>query len=374
MPYSYYAEITIDHTKVSGAGDLTDFPVLVSGTYDGTGSEPDIRTVANGGNVQNVDTTGGNSGVLTVPADLAFYNDVNRTTQYDHEIESYDATTGAIVAHVRVPTLDGDAATSIFMFYGDAAVTTSQEDINGTWDANYKGVFHFNNSPASGGDAFDSTSSPANMTSQGSMVAGDMIDDIVGKAWQFEEASSQYARSATSIAKFNLYNSDMTVEIWFDGQDFTTHQVQLVVRGDAAAYLQYHLSVDTTTANKIRWQGTGAGNLIGATGLSINTEYYVAATRATSTGQIYLNGVADGSSGTFTQNATRTDRLTTGYNVYDPTPTYSDLIVGEIRVSSVARSADWLLTTYNSLKNPSTFYTMGNETSVLIIGPFPTHF
>lgn len=42
MAYGFKATITIDDTKVSGTGDLTDFPVLISGTYDGTGSEPDL--------------------------------------------------------------------------------------------------------------------------------------------------------------------------------------------------------------------------------------------------------------------------------------------------------------------------------------------
>lgn len=53
MAYSYYASITIDETKVdeTDAANLTNFPVLISGTYDGTGGEPDLRTVANGGNV-----------------------------------------------------------------------------------------------------------------------------------------------------------------------------------------------------------------------------------------------------------------------------------------------------------------------------------
>ena len=82
MAYGYYASITTDNTKVSGSGDFTDFVILVSGVYDGTGSEPDLRTVANSGHVHNT-TTGGNSGSVTVPADLVFSSDTAGASPYD---------------------------------------------------------------------------------------------------------------------------------------------------------------------------------------------------------------------------------------------------------------------------------------------------
>jgi len=48
--FSYRKQITIDHTKVgaSCSSDLTDFPVLISITSDN-----DLRTTANGGDVEN---------------------------------------------------------------------------------------------------------------------------------------------------------------------------------------------------------------------------------------------------------------------------------------------------------------------------------
>ncbi|MCK5295257.1 MAG: DUF2341 domain-containing protein, partial [Alphaproteobacteria bacterium] len=145
IPYDYSASITIDNTKVAGSSDLTDFPVLVSGTYDGTGSEPDLRSVANGGNIQNLDALGGVGGALEVPADLAFFSDEELTTQLDHEFQSYDAATGAISAWVRVPTLLYNSDTTIYLGYSDTSVFTSQENINAVW-ASYLAVWHLEES------------------------------------------------------------------------------------------------------------------------------------------------------------------------------------------------------------------------------------
>jgi len=135
--YSCYALITIDHTKV--AANQVDFPVLISGTYDGTGTEPDIRTVANGGNVQNT-ANGGVSGAYTVPADLVFSASTDGSSPYDHEIEYYNAATGAIIAWVKVPSLSSGTDTEFYMVYGDAGVVASQEDVSGVWSDHFEAV------------------------------------------------------------------------------------------------------------------------------------------------------------------------------------------------------------------------------------------
>src|SRR5947199_1261731 len=86
-PYSYERTITIDHTKVPNT-DQTDFPMLISGTYSY------LATVANGGKVQN--TTG---------YDIIFASEPSGNVRLDHEIESYDPTTGTISFWIRIPAL-----------------------------------------------------------------------------------------------------------------------------------------------------------------------------------------------------------------------------------------------------------------------------
>ncbi len=73
--YEFRKLLTVDNTKVSGASSLTNFPVLFSLT------DSDLATVANGGKVLNANGY-----------DIAFTSD-DGSTQLDHELESYDATT-----------------------------------------------------------------------------------------------------------------------------------------------------------------------------------------------------------------------------------------------------------------------------------------
>src|SRR3990167_8867533 len=49
--FLYSRSITIESDLVPST--QTDFPVLISGTYDGTGGTADLRTVGNGGKVEN---------------------------------------------------------------------------------------------------------------------------------------------------------------------------------------------------------------------------------------------------------------------------------------------------------------------------------
>ncbi|MCJ7696728.1 MAG: hypothetical protein MUO73_00135, partial [Thermoplasmata archaeon] len=78
--WQYRKQITIDHTKV--AGDLTNFPVLVSTIDD------DLH--------QKVQTDGG---------DILFMNNAGVATKLYHEIETYESSSGALVAWVNVPNL-----------------------------------------------------------------------------------------------------------------------------------------------------------------------------------------------------------------------------------------------------------------------------
>src|SRR6266852_2185273 len=70
--------ITIDHTKVSGGSDLTNFPMLFSVT------DANLKTVANGGSVGKADGTD----ILFTASD--------GVTKLSHEIETYSAATGQL--------------------------------------------------------------------------------------------------------------------------------------------------------------------------------------------------------------------------------------------------------------------------------------
>jgi Domain of unknown function (DUF2341) len=125
--YSCERTIVINHTQVSNT-DQTNFPILFNMT------DPTIAAVANGGHV-----TSSNG------YDIIFSSDPNGTTKLDRELEQYNPATGQVVAWVRIPTLSHSANTTLYVFYGNSAVTTPQQNPTGVWDINYRAVYHFAN-------------------------------------------------------------------------------------------------------------------------------------------------------------------------------------------------------------------------------------
>ncbi|MGD8898080.1 MAG: DUF2341 domain-containing protein, partial [Acidobacteriota bacterium] len=63
------------------------------------------------------------------------------TCMLAHEIESYNAATGHLIAWVHVPSLVASTS-AIHMYYGNAAITSPTESPEGVFDADYVGVWH----------------------------------------------------------------------------------------------------------------------------------------------------------------------------------------------------------------------------------------
>jgi hypothetical protein len=117
------------------SSNLANYPVLISlsGTY--------LRTVANGGRIRSASGHG------------IEFRAADGQARLDHEVESYNGTTGALVAWVRVPSLaySGAGADSVlYMYYGNWGITTSQSNPAGVWDSNFVGVWHLRENPTGG--------------------------------------------------------------------------------------------------------------------------------------------------------------------------------------------------------------------------------
>ncbi len=127
--------ITIHHSQVSGTSSLVNFPVLVSVT------DANLATVANGGNVGKPD----GSDILFTASDGA--------TELAYEMESYNGSTGQVIAWVNVPALSPAADTVLYVYYGNPAAA-NQQNAAGVWNSNYEGVWHLpNGSVLSGNDS-----------------------------------------------------------------------------------------------------------------------------------------------------------------------------------------------------------------------------
>jgi hypothetical protein len=363
--FTNYASITIDNTKVSGSSNHTDFPVLISGIFDGTGSEPDLRTAANGGNIQNT-ASGGASGSVTVPADLEFWSDNAASgTQYDHEIVDYDAATGELIAFVRVPTLQYSADTTFYMHYNDSGVTTSQENVTGVWKSEYKGVWHLQEASST---RYDSTSNNNDLTDNNTIGT---TTGKFGTAADFVSSNSEYLNISDGSQTGLDISSTLSYSAWINvDSDGVRASVisKWVGTGSQRGFLTGPYADD-----KFGFQSTDDGGVTRFTNIFTDSAQMtgeagnwvrldgVFTIASTSSGQFYKDGSA----------VATTVTLDTGNSIYNSTAAFeisgenngsADLFNGamqEIRVYDGTLSADWIATEYNNQNSPSTFYTVG---------------
>jgi hypothetical protein len=355
--FSHRKTITIDHTKLgaSCSSSLPSFPVLIK-----LPSDYDLRTVANGGHVQNANGY-----------DIVFRAS-DGTTALDHEMEKYVATTGELWAWVRIPSLSNSVDTIIYIYYGSSSINSPTQNPTAVWDSNYKGVWHLKETPADGvAGHVDSTGNSHTGAPQGFSDGGGGTTDSTGIA-----AGADYFAQDTTGTTNRIEvpddavlrpNGDFTIEGWvyLDAPAAADH---MIYKQDTD-WFSYQIWFGGSVAH-FQWSDTGrnAPIAVGTTTLSASTWYHIAGVKSGTTLQVYTNGVAGtAATGATGSTYTGTDPLMFGA-VYSGGGGMGGR-VDEVRFSSIARGQCWLQTEYNNENSPSTFYTVGSEeaTKMLVI-------
>lgn len=315
--------VTVDYTKC-GTADSSNFPMLFYGTYDGTGGEPDLKTVANGGAVKNANGY-----------DICFYSDVACTTMLDFERVSYSATTGAVEFYVKIPTLSHTTNTVIYLKFGDASITTDQQDADGTWDTQFKGVYHMQgNSNDSSGNARNGTDSSMTYSTTNAKLSqsGNHGGDI-----GLSNTGLPTVNEAISVAGwFRPTNVDVVWRAPFNmGQNAV---------GQRFGWLQNGTVMYTVCGASITMTSTfGAATWV-----------RLWATHDGTTTRSYANGSADNTNA-------GTNNLNYGTVVIGDSNLGGDNFVGisdEVYITNNAVSASWITADYNNQNSPDTFYTL----------------
>lgn len=323
-------KITLDADAVAGSGDLTDFPVLISLSAD---SNLSSSAQADGDDILFTNASG---------------------TKLNHEIESYSS--GTLVAWVKVPTLGGTTDTDIYMYYGNAGAA-SQQNPTGVWDSNYKGVWHL---PESSGTRLDSTSNNNDLSDTGSVPGA---TGKINGANDFESSSTQYLNIADASQTGLDPTGNLTIEGWINAE--TASVTQVIAAKDGSAGNQGYV-LRYSSSNRLTFivsnDGTASTTLNGTTTtLTSGTWYYAVGVYDGTDIKLYLNGAADGStgytSGIFNNsNSFNIASRVTSSNRFDG-------IIDEVRMSSVARSPEWIQTSFNNQDSPATFHTVDTEQS-----------
>lgn len=335
----HYRTITIPTSSVSSS--LTNYTMVFNETQTW------LKTVANGGEVQNANGY-----------DITFSTDAAGTSLLNWEVETYNASTGQLVAWVQVPTVSSSSNTVIYLRYDQPAITTFQGGSAGSaWDGNYTGVYHMNDVlTASGQSVLDWTSNARNYTSSGTWTSAQTSAGAVGNAIRAISGNSDYLNISGTEPPLS---GDFTIEGW----------VYLETTPSNTSFLWSA----TSFANDLNWNAavghlyTGGGDLISSIGtISTNTWKHMLITRhfdGTNYDFVwYYNGAQDntatvspGSSGGFVFNFPNLF-----YNGQIPAVS-NTMRADEVRFSNIARSSAWVAAEYLNMNAPDTFYSIGTE-------------
>jgi hypothetical protein len=344
-----YAKGAVFTFNVRPASDLPAFPNLISGTYT------QLADIAHGGNVNNTVSLNGQ----TVPADLIFTSDSSGTALLNWEIESWNNTTGAIVAWVQ-SNRSSSADTLIYAWVGKSSVTTYQGNATSTWDSNYKGIYHL----ASAASMPDSSSAANALTPSSSpSAAAGKVDGAVS----FASSNQNTGPYAVAGANSGILAGARTMSAWvclssYIGEDDYTAAFLFVNNGGAS--WGPSLSITSSTSVIAYWDGgvDGTYNTPGSTVLSTGAWHYlVGVMDAFGSGsliRLYIDGVQDST-------------VTQGYSgpamPDGPLMLNSDwnarrqnVKLDEVRISATNRSTDWIAHEYRQQNQASAWYTVGS--------------
>jgi hypothetical protein len=338
----YKKEITINHNLVDG--NMADFPVLINIT------DTDLRDYAqsNGDDIAFVDST--------------------ETTQFNHEIEYWDNTTGKLVAWVNVTSLSSSSDTSIYMYYGNDDCG-NQEDITNVWESNYQGVWHFKE--GSGTNVSDSTSN----NRDGTLAQSDhWVSHNIGYAYDFDGNDDECEMSWNP-----QFGSDSLMLMSYAYCDLSSGGVYTIA-GVAEYSIGQEEFVHFMNGGEIHYQSRDIDNDYAQSNYATdyNNPFYIVASlnRSTSKQVFYVNGIVRDVDSTSSVGTLNTDDhfgigQAFGNNGGDDE---FDGIIDEVRIYQGLVNASYITTNYNTMNNATDgdFFSMGAHTSLWIQNPYPS--
>lgn len=337
--WQYRKEITIDYNQVAGSANHSNFPVLIKTT------DTDLRDNA-----------------LSNGHDILFTDDSD--VKLSHEIESYNSSTGELVAWVNIPSLSYNTNTTLYMYYGNSGAS-DQQDVANVWDSSdYKAVFHLSeDTNGSAPQLNDSSGNDNHMTTSGSMSSSNsqtpgQIDGSV----EFN-GSSDYS-SASHDASLNVTNNfSISAWIYRTGSGQSATSVIIGKKNGTGGDNVYALGLQSS--NRIRFRTNPVTQILSTDDsagiIPLETWTHVVGTYDGSTRRIFINGQENNSESHSQTNTDSSDSLDLGSNSSSPTNRYFPGQIDEARVMGDTLSAAWIETEYNNQSDPASFMSFGSQ-------------
>ena len=331
----------ITFTGYTGSDALTDFPALIK-LPGGVPGFAYADAAADGADIYFTDAAG------------------NRIV---HEVDTWNASGDSFV-WVRVPTLADATSYVTFHWGGGAANVPALADPSSVaFAGDYMGVWHF--ADYNGSTIADSTTNALTMTAAGTTSGFSLVDSPVGKAVKNTSNAARFSTPNSSKWLQYVTTKQLTISGWFKAGAKAANQRIVSSKTNWQSAGGFEVTTRGTSGNEFLVGGANSAQYTksGITSYYDNWVHFTATfdgTPSTPISRMYINGVevanktgADYSLQTIGNPLTFFSYGTaTGGNTYIGN-------LDEVRLSKNARSADWIMAAYTTMKTPTAFATAG---------------
>jgi hypothetical protein len=319
-----------------------------------------------------------------------FFTLSDGVTKLNHEIEKYVSATGSeeLIAWVKIPSLSSSADIIIYMYYGNSSAS-NQQNPTGVWDydsdndgvSDYRAVWHLKEEQASTGTVGLYLDSTNNNNHGNDYVDDDVSGDTDDKNGQVNggqefDGVDDYVVTTTTQPNSSLSVKDRsTVEVWVNARSFpssstdfkTVYEIYQPQTENTSADMLHYIYFNYTNNNKPVAFIPYVGEVPFNSAVNLNEWNHLAVTYdkdgGTDNFKTYFNGV-------LSSQATKTGSMSGSkfevaigrclvHTVDNGGP--FDGFIDELRISGIARSADWIKASYNNQKDPATYLSFATE-------------
>ena len=329
--WNFRKRISLNHNSVSDR--LSDFPILVDIT------DPDIAVKARDDSW-----------------DILFTSEDG--TKLSHEIESFDSTTGHLVAWVKVPNVSSTQDTIIYIYYGNSDAQ-NQQNTAGVWDNSYSLVQHLSDE---GKTLYDSTSHKNDGNAIGGVThTKGVIDNAIeldGRTGYIEVMSNPSISGSTDA---------LTISCWVKLDDISKRQVFLnkyQTLNNQRGWLLGYNNIENNLKFFASPDGINFEYWLASYNIKSNKWYYITLVwESYSIPKFYINGSLVGTRRSFTISKIFDNPGTPLYIGKSAYVSGRELngVIDEVRISKTKKSISWILTEFNDQQNPRNFITLSQE-------------
>lgn len=268
-------------------------------------------------------------------ADLRFI-DENDLTELSYEIETWNSG-GTSNVWVKVPRINASSTTDfIFMYYNNPLAIDSQNP-NVVWNDSFAGVWHLPNGITL--NVNDSTGK-----NNGDNKAVSVASAKVNGGGRFNGSASNITTGTIGMA--TGFGAPWTIEAWLN-TDVLNNQYHVAVGYGTGGTPGASPMIGISDTN--RWQVQTWGCLFNCVNngpvASTGTWTHVVGVGNGTNLTLYLNGIQSAST-VVSSNSPTNARATIGGSAQAPVGFLWNGFIDEVRISSTARSSDWIRATY----------------------------